>query len=242
MDRPVDIPEKNPFYQSLRLPFQFILVIWAIHLIQLLPGIDFKSFGVYPRAFFGLKGVLFAPLIHADFQHLLSNSTPFFVLAVMIMFFYRRVAIRSMVMIYLLTGMAVWLFARPVFHIGASGVVYGLVSFVFWNGIFRRNLKSIVLALIVTFLYSSFLLGVLPNQEGISWESHLMGGIVGIFTSFWYKDEIEKDEKKEVPSWEREPQPTNNSYFLDRDIFDKTKEERRRESNNDFSDWFSSRT
>lgn len=241
MDRTLEPKQKNPFFQSLRLPFKFILVIWGIHLIQLLPGIDLKFLGVYPRAFFGLKGILFAPLIHADFQHLIHNSTPFFVLSVMIMFFYKRVAVRSIIMIYLLTGLSVWLFARPVFHIGASGVVYGLVSFVFWNGIFRRNLKSIVLALIVTFLYSSFLLGVLPNQEGISWESHLMGGIIGIFASFWYKDEIEKDEKKEVPSWEREPQPTDHSFFLDRDVFDKTKEERKREQRNDLPDWFSSR-
>ena len=144
-------------------------------------------------------------------------------------------------MIYLLTGLSVWLFGRSVFHIGLSGVVYGLVSFVFWNGIFRRNIKSIILALIVTFLYSGFFMGILPNQEGISWESHLLGGLIGIFTSFWYKDEIEKDEQKVVPSWEREPQK-EETFFLNRDIFEKTKEERLKEKDDDFSDWFSSGT
>ena len=238
MDRAIQPRQKNSRTQSLKIPFQFLVLIWVIHLFQFLLGIDLGFLGVYPREFFGLKGILFAPLIHADFPHLIHNSTPFFVLSVIIMFFYRRVAIRSIIMIYLLTGLSVWLFARSVFHIGASGVVYGLVSFVFWNGIFRRNLKSIVLALIVTFLYSGFFMGILPNQEGISWESHLLGGLIGIFTSFWYKDEIEKDEVKEVPSWEQEPQ-AEETFFLDRDIFDKTKEERLRERDDD---WFSSGT
>jgi len=141
-------------------------------------------------------------------------------------------------MIYLLTGLAVWGFARPVFHIGASGVVYGFVSFIFWTGIFRRNIKSIVLALIVTFLYSGYIMGILPNQEGISWESHLLGGIVGIFTSYWYKDEIEVDEEEAVPSWEQDRQAgivEEEQFFLKRDAFEKTKQERiqeQRDENN----------
>jgi membrane associated rhomboid family serine protease len=242
VDKPIQpqAAKQNRFIESLKIPFRFIVVIWAIHIVQFLLRLDLGFLGVYPREFFGLKGVLFAPLIHADFPHLIHNSTPFFVLSAMIMFFYRKVAVRSIIMIYLLTGLAVWLFARSVFHIGASGVVYGLVSFVFWNGIFRRNVKSIILALIVTFLYSGFFMGILPNQEGISWESHLLGGIIGIFTSFWYKDEIEKDEQKEIPSWEREPTSMNESFFLDQDVFEKTKAQRQKEQDDDFLDWFSS--
>ena len=151
------------------------------------------------------------------------------VLSVMIIYFYPRVANRSMLMIYVLTGLAVWIFGRRVFHIGASGVVYGLVSFVFWMGIFRRSLKSIILALIVTVLYSGYFLGILPNQEGISWESHLLGGIVGIFTAYWFKEQIELDEEVQKPSWENEP--TRKQYFLDRDVFEKTKAEREQERN-----------
>jgi len=177
-----------------------------------------------PGKFLGCRGVLFAPLIHDDFKHLISNSAPVFVLSFIIMYFYRRVAARSMMMIYLLTGFAVWLFARKVFHIGASGVVYGLLSFVFWSGVFRRSIKSIILALIVTVLYSGYLGGILPNQPGISWESHLLGAIVGIFTAYWYKEEIEADDKPQPPSWEGESQEA--SYFLDRDVFEKTKAER----------------
>ncbi len=212
---------------SLRLPFKFILVIWAIHFFQVITNMDFGSYGIFPREFFGLRGVVFAPLIHDDLRHLISNSAPIFVLSAIILYFYRRVAVRSMFMIYLLTGFAVWLFARRVFHIGASGVVYGFVSFVFWSGIFRRSLKSIILALIVTFLYSGYFLGILPNQEGISWESHLLGGLVGIFTAYWYKEEIEADEEQQPPSWQNESE--DSGFFLNRDVFEKTKEQRQRE-------------
>lgn len=223
--------QQHRLISSLKFPFQFIVLIWGIHFLQVLTNFNLGPYGVYPREVFGLRGIVFSPLIHDDLRHLISNSAPLFVLSAMILYFYRRVAFRSMLMIYLLTGVAVWLFARPVYHIGASGVVYGLVSFVFWSGVFRRSLKSIILTLIVTFLYSGYSLGVLPNQEGISWESHLLGGLVGIFTAYWYKEEIEADEEKQVPSWENESQ--EKTYFLDRDVFEKTKKEREQESDGD---------
>lgn len=231
----------NRFVESIKWPALLVLFLWSIHLAQVvLPG-DFVRLGVYPRETFGLKGILFSPLIHSNWGHLISNTPPLLALSMIIMFFYRKVAVSSFFMIYLLTGMAVWIFGKPAFHIGASGVVYGLVSFVFWNGIFRRNLKSIVLALIVIFYYGSMFMGVLPGQEGISWESHLLGGLAGIFASFWYKDIIEKDEEKPEYSWDREPEASEKS-FLDPTIFEKTKEERRREQSEGSSGWFTSNT
>ncbi len=216
--------QKKRILQSLRLPFQFMVIMWGVFMVEAILSLDFGAYGIFPRAMFGLRGVLFAPLVHDNFNHLISNSAPIFVLSFIMMYFYRRVAARSVMMIYLLTGFAVWLFARKVFHIGASGVVYGMLSFVFWSGIFRRSLKSIILALIVTVLYSGYLGGILPTQEGISWESHLLGAIVGIFTAYWYKEEIEADENPQPPSWEGENQEA--AYFLDRDVFEKTKAER----------------
>ncbi len=220
---------------SVRYPIYFILLIWGIHLFQFLTPFDFSYLGTYPRTSFGLRGVVFSPLLHSDFSHLINNSIPFFALSSLIFFFFPRVAWKSILMIYVLTGLAVWGFGRSVFHIGASGVVYGLVAFVCWTGIFRRNIKSIVLSLIVGFYYSGMFLGILPNQEGISWESHLLGGLVGIFVAYWFRYQIETDEKPERYSWEDEPQET--SFFLKRDTFDKTKEERRREEDND-GNWF----
>jgi len=181
------------------------------------------NFGLLPRDIGGAVGIFTSPFIHGSFQHLMSNSVPLFMLTLLILMFYKKVAYQSILLIYVLTGIAVWTFARDVIHIGASGVVYGLVSFVFWTGIFRRNIKSIFLALIMLFLYGSYVFGVLPNQEGISWESHLCGGLVGILVSYWMRDQREKDEEERDP-WKDEP--ADHGYFLPRDTFEMTREER----------------
>lgn len=227
---------KNFLYRF-RFPIYFLLVIWIIQVFQYTTGTNLGYLGIFPKQIHGLKGIFFAPLIHDhdDFQHILANSAPFLFLTTMLLFFYRKVAYQSFAMIYILTGLAVWLFGRShVYHIGASGVIYGLVAFLFWSGIFRRSLQSIVLALIVTFLYSGYFMGILPNQEGVSWESHLLGGLVGIFTSYWYKGAIEKSEKPETPFWEKEGYAEEERPFLPGDTFDKTKSERRQEG----SGWF----
>ena len=118
--------------------------------------------------------------------------------------------------------------------------MYGLVSFVFWSGLFRRNIKSIVLALIVTILYSGYALGVLPNQKGISWESHLFGAFVGGIVAFWYRDIRESDEQESEPSWANESS-ADSEYFLPRDAFEMTREERQRaQLEDDISDMWTS--
>jgi len=141
---------------------------------------------------------------------------------------YRKVALKSIGMMYFLTGLAVWLFARPVFHIGASGVVYALVSFVFFSGLFRRNIKSIILALIVTLLYSGMVTGIFPNKEGISWESHLFGALIGLYVAYFYKNEIEQDDEGNESPWVRKERfvEEEGQYFLNRDTFEMTKAER----------------
>ena len=222
---------KKAFVSSLRAPIYLVGSLWLIHIGAMLIGYNLTRFGVYPRTLEGVKGIFLSPFIHGSIHHLFSNSVPLFVLMFMILFFYRKVAFSSVMLIYLLTGIGVWAFARPfVFHIGASGVVYGLVSFVFWTGIFRRNLKSIVLALVVTTLYSGYFLGLSPYQEGISWESHLIGGLVGILVAFLFKNSIERDEVKPDP-WADQGPP---EYFLPRDAFEKTREERMRDLRDEF--------
>ncbi|MBK8703979.1 MAG: rhomboid family intramembrane serine protease [Saprospiraceae bacterium] len=232
---------KNAF-RSLWISLQLVGVLWIIQGLRWLLHAEWGIFGIYPREIFGLRGVVLAPLIHANFGHLLANTPPLFVLSAMVLFFYRRVAAPAMVMIYLLTGLAVWTFARPVFHIGASGVVYGLVAFVFWNGIFRRNIRAIALALIVVFYYGSMFMGILPGQDGVSWESHLLGGLAGIFTAYWFKNRSEKEEIREPYSWEKEEQLPPGAFF-DPNVFDKTKAERRREKEDqDNEGWFRTHT
>ncbi len=187
---------------------------------------DLGYWGIYPRESIGMRGIIFAPLLHGDWGHLASNSLPFLVLGTMIIYFYPRVALRAYVIIYFLSGILVWLFARSgVFHIGLSYVVYGLVAFVFWTGVFRRSIRSIVLALLVTTFYSGMISGILPTtevlQKNISWESHLIGGFVGIFVAYFFKEEMEEDEKEEHHYADEE-----QNFYFERDVFDKTLEQR----------------
>ena len=120
-----------------------------------------------------------------------------------------------------------------------------MVAFVFWNGIFVRSPRAIVLALVVLVLYSGMFEGILPNQEGISWESHLFGGLVGIFTAYFYKGELLAEiEASKNHTWGDQFRASANKtrHFLDRDVFEKTKEERRREEQERQSGWDSTST
>ena len=229
-------PERN-FLRLVQLPAYLVISLWIIHILKLSLGLNLGSFGLLARDSSGFIGIFTAPFIHGSFQHLMSNSVPLFVMTLIIMFFYKRIAYQSILLIYILTGIAVWAFARPnVIHIGASGVVYGLVSFVFWTGIFRRNLKSIMLALVITILYSGYFFGILPNQPGISWESHLFGGLVGIIVAYWMRDLREEDEEPQDP-WQNEK--GKDEYFLPRDTFEETLLERaaRRRSEQHQGQW-----
>ena len=203
--------------RRLSFPIGFVGLIWVIHIFQVISGIDFRTLGVFPRRMIGLPGILTSPLIHGSWEHLFYNSISFLILSAILFWFYPRIAIKSFVCIYLLSGLGVWIFAVPyTYHIGASGIVYGMVSLVFWSGIFRRNIKSIVLALVILVLYAGYFGGIVPGKEGISWESHLLGAVAGIILAWIYKHEIEEDEIPE-PVVEEEEEKT---YFLPRDTFD----------------------
>lgn len=217
---------RRHFIESLRFPILAVAFLWLVHLWQLVDMFDPGMYGIMSRRIWGLRGIVTGPLVHGSWQHLVSNSVPLFVLTFISLYFYRKVAMQAFWLIYFLTGIAVWLFARPVSHIGASGVVYGLVAFIFWNGVFRRSLRSIILAGVVMLLYSGMFMGVLPDQEGISWESHLLGSLVGIFAAYFFKAELEEEEAENNahagnPDYAEEKKP-----FLPPDIFDKTKSQR----------------
>lgn len=213
------------FTDSLRFPLVAVVFLWLVHGYLSLADADPGWYGIMPLHIWGLRGIVTAPLVHGSWEHLLSNTFPLFVLSALSLYFYRKVAMRAFWLIYFGTGISVWLLGREVLHIGASGVVYGLVAFIFWNGIFRRSLRSIILALIVMVLYSGMFLGILPAQEGISWESHLLGSLAGIFASFWFKGELEDDELEKHDPFAGE-RATETEFFLPRDIFEKTKAQR----------------
>lgn len=179
--------EKRRFHKGLKLSILLVLSIWLVKFVEIGFNISFVSFGVLPREISGLPGILLFPFIHSDFEHLISNSFPILFLVTAIFYFYPTSASKVMFIIYIFSGLLVWLIGRQSFHIGASGFVYGLVAFTFFSGIIRWDRRSIVLSLIVTFLYGGFTWGVLPIDETVSWEGHLSGAIVGIVCAFLFR-------------------------------------------------------
>jgi len=171
------------FQESLVIPIRFIFIIWSTFAISLILPFDLAILGIFPRSFHGMIGILLAPLIHGSLLHLISNSLPLLFLGVVLFLFYDRIARQVFFQCYFFTNILVWIFARSSLHIGASGLVYGLAAFLTFFGIFRKDFKSIVISIGVIVLYGGLVYGIFPNQPGVSWESHLMGALVGLTTA-----------------------------------------------------------
>ncbi len=190
-----DITREGIFYRkklllSIIIPGMFISVMWLVKIIEILFETDFSEYGIFPLAAKGLPGIVFSPFIHADLNHLFNNSLPLFLLATALFFFYSEVALRIFTWTFFLTGIFVWIAGRSAWHIGASGMVYGLASFLFFSGIIRRYFRLTALSLLIVFLYGSMVWGIFPGvYKNVSWESHMLGFISGLILSIWYKGE-----------------------------------------------------
>ncbi len=198
--------------QSMRFPLGIVLIFWCIKLLEYFLGFDLYQLGIYPLSWQGLIGIFFAPFLHGNFQHLLSNTPTFFVLCSGLFYFYPRIAYRVILTLYVLTGAGVWLLARPhAYHIGASGLIYGFASFLFFSGVFRKDVRTLSLSLIVAFLYGGMLYGIFPQQQGVSWESHLIGAVAGANFAFYFRYAKRKHElptQEDDIFWETLPDET----------------------------------
>ncbi len=172
---------------TLVVPILVIVIIWAVYFIEINYGFNFNKYGIYPRTFKGLRGIIFSPFIHGSVSHIFNNSIPLAVMLGSLYFFYKKIATKVLLIGIFLTGLLTWIFARPAYHIGASGVVYFLVSFIFFSGIFRKHYRLIALSLVVVFLYGSLIWYVFPVEEAISWEGHLSGFLMGLLFAYLFK-------------------------------------------------------
>jgi len=190
-------------------PIVFVLLIWIVFWIEIRFGFDFNYLGVRPRTLEGLRGVILSPFIHSDIKHLFNNTIPLFVLSMALFYFYRGIAWQILLFGILFTGLFTWGIGRPANHIGASGVIYLLASFLFFKGIFSRYYRLIALSFIVVFLYGGLLWFVVPVDPGISWEGHLSGLLTGLLFAFIYKQKIIKPPKYawEKPNYNQEDDP-----------------------------------
>jgi len=193
--------EQKTIFKSFIPPFLFVLVLWIVKLSEIILDTSFADYGVFPRHPEGLIGIITAPLIHADFEHLISNSIPMLVLGAALIYFYKELAYKVFILSYLLSGFWLWIIGRENYHIGASGVLYGLVTFLFFSGVLRKHTGLMALSLLVVFLYGGLVWGIFPLYKIISWESHLCGSLAGILLAFVYREE---GPQRKVYEWELE--------------------------------------
>lgn len=193
--------EKKRVFYSLVLPGFFLLLMWAVKFFEVSMELSFVEGGVYPRQLSGLKGILFSPMIHGNWKHLLDNSMPVFLLSLALFYFYRDIAYKIWLLMYFIAGILLWGIGRQAYHIGASGLIYGLAAFLFLSGVIRRIRSLMAISLLVVFWYGSMVWGLLPFDFDVSFEAHITGVVAGVILAVVYRDQGPEPERT---TWEDE--------------------------------------
>ena len=170
------------------MPTLILVVLWSIQIYITTHQLNPAFWGILPLSPQGLTGIITSPFVHGDYMHLLNNSLPLALLTAYMLKFYPDLTWKILLWGTVSTGLCVWISARPSYHIGASGVVYVLVGFLFLSGIIRKNLLLMGTSASIVFLYGSFIWGIFPIEEGVSWESHLWGLVSGIAFALYYRE------------------------------------------------------
>ncbi len=190
--------EKLRLKLSLTVPVLFLLIMWVVKIYEYSFNLHLYKYGIYPHKLNTLTGIITSPFIHGSFEHLMSNSLPFLLLGTALFYFYKNFAYKVFIIIWIYTGLWVWIAARASFHIGASGIIYGLASFLFFSGLIHKKRSLASLSLLIVFIYGGMVWGVLPLKPEISWESHLFGALTGLFTALFFASKYKKEEKTEI--------------------------------------------
>ena len=182
--------KRSTVLHALLVGFLFTLLPWMVFAYEKLYDVSLAEYGILPRNIRHIYGIVTSPFLHADIWHLLSNSTPLFILTSFLFYFYKKFFWGVYSTVFLLSGFWTWLIGRPDFHIGASGVIYGLTSYIFFSGVWSKNYRLSALSMLTVFLYGSVVWGIFPMETHISWEGHLSGFIAGLVMSFYYKKQL----------------------------------------------------
>jgi len=202
--------EKQRIFKCFLYGLYFVIILWLVKIFEITFDVKLSFLGVFPQSIKGLPGILFSPLIHGDFSHLISNTLPLLVLIPMLFYFYKNLGLRIFFMVWLIGNIWLWIMGRESYHIGASGVIYGLAAFLFISGIIRKHPRLMAISMLVAFLYGGMVWGILPIKDGVSWEGHLMGMLAGIILAIFFKKEGPQRKKY---SWEFEEEDEEDKEF-----------------------------
>jgi membrane associated rhomboid family serine protease len=173
-----------------------LAVMWGLEIVDTLLGQPTNSFGIRPRETEGLLGIVFAPVLHGGFQHLVANTLPFVVLAFLTLLRGLKTFVMTTLFVTIVGGLCVWLVGGSnTSHIGASGLIFGYFGYIMALAIFERSFKSIMLAILVGLIYGGMIFGVFPGTPGVSWEGHMFGFLSGAAWAW-----LENERSKKSPS------------------------------------------
>ena len=192
-------------------PLAAVLLIWIVFWIELRFQTNFNYLGIAPRTVAGLKGVILSPFVHGSVKHLYNNTIPLAILLASLFYFYRDIALTVLFWGILFSGLITWTIGRPSYHIGASGIIYLLASFIFFKGIFTKYYRLVALSMMVVFIYGSLLWYIFPIKDEISWEGHLGGFLTGLLLALFVKAKIPGRKKF---AWEHEDYNEAEDDFL----------------------------
>ena len=204
---------KQQFKDAVFIPFILGILMILSFILEKGMGWDFHTAGIYPRRIENIGGIFTVIFIHADWSHLFNNVLSFVILSSFLFFFYKQLDLKVMIISYVFIGLMLWIIGRESWHIGASGLIYSIAFFLFFSGVIRKHVPLIAISLIVAFVYGSMIWHVFPwqNQDPISWEGHLSGGIVGFVLSVWYRND---GPQKPVKEWEEEEDDDESFDYL----------------------------
>lgn len=194
--------DRDRLMAALRFGVGFASVLAFIYVLQ--DAFDWRHFTVAPWSVAGLMGLLTAPLLHGSAEHVLANGTAVILLGALSMLVYPRATWRALPLLWIGSGLGAWLLGEPgSHHLGASGVTHGLMFLVFVLGLLRRDRASVAAAMIGFLFYGGMLLTVLPQEPGVSWQSHLGGAIAGVVAA-WLFRRVDPVAPRKLYSWELE--------------------------------------
>ncbi len=175
-------------WQNIKISLIIVTIIWAVFILNLFLPIDLRMYGLRPSHINGLWGILFMPFLHGNLAHIIANTGALFVLLAIALSYDRKMALKALIIIMILGGGLVWLFGwllgnTDTVHVGASGMIFGLIGYLMFLGIFRKEWKAFILSSVICFFYGGALLSLLIYVPGVSWTGHFFGFLSGIFAA-----------------------------------------------------------